>query len=133
MRTLIALAAALGALALAGPASAAVFFHSPSGNIRCVIQAAELARCDITERAWQPSPKPKSCPGDWGNGLQVGLRGRGRFTCANDAVPAGRELPYGKSIRRGRFRCRSRRSGMRCVNVRNHHGFALNRARALRF
>jgi hypothetical protein len=63
----------------------------------------------------------------------VGLRGRGRFTCANDAVPAGRELPYGKSIRRGRFRCRSRRSGMRCVNVRNHHGFALNRARALRF
>ena len=61
------------------------------------------------------------------------MRGRGRFTCANDAVPAGRELPYGRAIQRGRFRCRSQRSGMRCVNRRSDHGFAVNRARALRF
>jgi hypothetical protein len=133
MRSLIALAAVLAGLVAAESASAAVFFHSPSGNIRCVIQAGELARCDITQRNWQPPPKPKSCPGDWANGLQVGMRGSGRFTCANDAVPAGRELPYGRAIRRGRFRCRSRRNGMRCANLRTHHGFALSRAQALRF
>jgi len=133
MRALTGLAVLIAALAAAESASAAVFFHSPSGNIRCLIQAGQLARCDITEREWQPPPKPKSCPGDWANGLQVGMRGKGRFTCANDAVPAGRELPYGRAIRRGRFRCRSLRNGMRCANLRSHHGFAVSRARALRF
>jgi uncharacterized protein DUF6636 len=133
MRTLVALAAVLGALVVAGPASAAVFFHSPSGNIRCVIAAKSLARCDITKRDWSPPPKPRTCPGDWGNGLEVLFRGKGRFVCANDAVDAGRALPYGESITRGRFRCSSRRSGMRCVNTRNRHGFALSRERARRF
>jgi hypothetical protein len=65
--------------------------------------------------------------------MHVGPRGRGRFTCASDAVPAGRKLGYGRSIRRGRFRCTSRRSGMRCVNRRSGHGFALSRERARRF
>jgi hypothetical protein len=133
MGKLLALAVALGTLVAAAPASAAVFFHSPSGNIHCVIQRTELARCDITRRDWSPPPKPSSCPGDWGNGLQVLFRGKGRFVCANDAVSGGRKLPYGESIRRGRFRCRSRRSGMRCVNTRNGHGFALSRERPLRF
>jgi hypothetical protein len=133
MRGLIALAAALAALAAAAPASAATFFHSPSGNIRCVIARTSVARCDITERDWSPPPKPRSCPGDWANGMQVDLRGRGRFTCASDAVSGGRTLHYGESIRRGRFRCASRRSGMRCVNLRNAHGFALSRSRARRF
>jgi hypothetical protein len=48
-------------------------------------------------------------------------------------VNAGRELRYGESVRRGRFRCRSRRSGMRCVNTRTGHGFALSRERVRRF
>jgi hypothetical protein len=133
MRILVALAAVVGTLAAAAPASAAVFFHSPSGNIRCVVDRTSTARCDITERDWSPPPKPRSCSTDWANGMQVGFRGRGRFTCAGDAVPAGRELGFGESIRRGRFRCTSRRSGMRCVNVRNDHGFALSRERARRF
>jgi hypothetical protein len=42
-------------------------------------------------------------------------------------------LAYGDAIRRGRFRCRSRRDGMRCVNVRTEHGFLLGRERARRF
>jgi Family of unknown function (DUF6636) len=133
MRRLIALAVAGGALVAAAPASAAVSFHSPSGNIRCVIAAKSHIRCDITHRDWQPPPKPSSCEFDWGNTLEVGLRGRGRFGCVSDAVNAGRELPYGESITRGRFRCRSRSSGMRCVNTRNGHGFALSREHVRRF
>ncbi|HYN92197.1 MAG TPA: DUF6636 domain-containing protein [Thermoleophilaceae bacterium] len=133
MRLVAALATVLAALAAAAPASAATFFHSPSSNIRCVIDRTSLTRCDITERDWSPPPKPRGCPGDWGNGVEVGLRGRGRFTCAGDAVPGGRSLAYGDSIRRGRFECFSRRAGMRCVNHRNGHGFAVSRERARRF
>ena len=133
MRALVAVAVAAGVLVAAAPASAATFFQSPSGNIRCVIDRTSIARCDIGRRNWTPPPKPRSCPGDWANGMEVGFRGRGRFTCASDAVPEGRTLGYGESIRRGRFRCTSRRTGMRCVNRRNGHGFALSRERARRF
>jgi hypothetical protein len=133
MRSLVALAVVLGSLAAAQAASAAVSFHSPSGNIRCVIAAKTHTRCDITHRDWRPPPKPQTCEFDWGNTLEVGLRGRGRFGCVSDAVEPGRVLPYGEAIARGRFRCRSRRSGMRCVNTRNDHGFALSRERVRRF
>ena len=133
MRRLLAPAVVLGALAAAGPASAAVSFHSPSGNIRCVIAAKIYTRCDITQRDWRPPPKPRMCEFDWGNTLEVGVRGRGRFGCVSDAIDPGRQLSYGDVIQRGRFRCRSRRSGMRCVNTRNGHGFALSRERVRRF
>jgi hypothetical protein len=133
MRKLVLLAALVAVLAAAGPASAATSFHSPSGNIRCVIDRTSFTRCDITNRDWSPPPKPQSCEFDWGNSLRVGFRGRGRFICVSDAVDAGRTLDYGQSIKRGRFRCRSRKSGIRCVNVRNGHGFALNKQRARRF
>jgi hypothetical protein len=133
MRKLVAAGVAAGALAAVAPASAAVSFHSPSGNIRCVIAARIYTRCDITQRNWRPPPKPRSCEFDWGNTLEVRLHGHGRFGCVSDAVEPGRVLPYGESIARGRFRCRSRRTGMRCVNTRNGHGFALSRERVHRF
>ena len=133
MRRLVALSVVLGSLTAAQGAPAAVSFHSPSGNIRCVIAAKIYTRCDITVRDWRPPPKPRSCEFDWGNTLEVGLRGRGRFGCVSDAIDPGRVLAYGDSIQRGRFRCRSRRSGMRCVNMRNGHGFALSRERVRRF
>ena len=50
MRRLLPLAALVTALAAAAPASAATFFHSPSGNIRCVIDRTSFTRCDITNR-----------------------------------------------------------------------------------
>ena len=109
-------------------------FQSPSGNIGCVIGRRGGVRCDIRNRDWRPPPKPASCMLDWGFGLTVGRRGRGRFVCAGDTtLGQGRRLAYGDAIRRGRFRCVSRRSGMRCVNRRNGHGFALSRERARRF
>jgi hypothetical protein len=132
VRKLPVLAVLLGSLVAAAPASA-VSFHSPSGNIRCMILAKVDTRCDITQRDWRPPPKPRSCEFDWGNTLEVGLRGRGRFGCVSDAVDPGRVLGYGQAISRGRFRCRSRTSGMRCVNTRNGHGFALGRQSVRRF
>jgi hypothetical protein len=115
-------------LAAASPASGATSFVSPSGNIGCAVGRDLGARCDIRERTWSPPPKPSWCPGEWGNGLTVGKRGLGRYTCANDTVFGGsRRLAYGESIRRGRFVCKSMRSGMRCVNSRNGHGFKLSR------
>jgi hypothetical protein len=133
MRKLVPVAALISALAVAAPASAATSFHSPSGNIRCVIDRTAFTRCDITNRDWSPPPKPRSCEFDWGNSLGLSFRGRGHFLCVSDAVDSGRTLDYGQSIKRGRFRCRSRMSGIRCVNVRNGHGFALSKQRALRF
>jgi hypothetical protein len=133
MRKLVTVAAVVGALAAAAPASAATFFHSPSGNIRCVIDRTSFTRCDITSRNWSPPSKPRSCEFDWGNSLALGFRRPGHFICVSDAVDAGRRLAYGDAIRRGRFRCRSRVTGMRCVNVRNGHGFALSRQRVTRF
>ena len=133
MRALVAALVIAGALVAAGSASAAVSFHSPSGNIRCVIAASALTRCDITHRNWRPPPKPRTCEFDWGNTLEVALRGRGKFGCVSDAVEPGHVLGYGRSITRGRFRCRSRRTGMRCANTRTHHGFALSRERVRRF
>ncbi|MEA2332511.1 MAG: hypothetical protein QOH58_2649 [Thermoleophilaceae bacterium] len=125
MRALVVALAA--SLVVAAPASAATFFKTPSGNIGCVISKS-VARCDISEKAWTPPPKPASCPVDWGNGLVVSRRGSARFTCAGDTVLGGqRVLGYGDDISRGRFRCVSRRNGVRCVNTRNEHGFKLSR------
>jgi uncharacterized protein DUF6636 len=133
MRRLVPLAAAITTLVAATPASAATFFHSPSGNIRCVIDRTSITRCDITNRDWSPPPKPSSCEFDWGNSLGLGIRGRGRFLCVSDAVDRGRTLNCGDAIRRGRFRCRSRVSGMRCTNVLGGHGFSLSKQRVRRF
>jgi hypothetical protein len=133
MRSLVAFTAVLASLLAAAPASAATFFESPSGNIKCVMDKSSGVRCDIRVRDWKPPPKPDWCPVDWGNGLELSARGRARFTCAGDAVPDGRALAYGDAIRRGRYRCRSRRTGMRCVNLRTSRGFVLSRARVRRF
>jgi hypothetical protein len=119
------------ALAMAPPAHAApVQFESPSHNIGCYL-AKSGARCDIKAHTWTPPPKPKACDLDWGNGLEVGRSGFGRWVCAGDTVLGGkRVLGYRESLRRGRFQCTSYRNGMRCANLRNDHGFKLARRKA---
>jgi hypothetical protein len=134
MRLLLLTVFGFVAMAMAPPAHAApVSFKSPSHNIGCYL-AKSGARCDIRARAWDPPPKPKSCDLDWGNGLEVGRRGFAQWVCAGDTVFGGkRVLGYRKSIRRGRFKCTSRRNGMTCVNLRNDHGFKLARRKATWF
>ena len=131
MRLALLTLCGFAALALAPPAHAApVLFESPSHNIGCYL-AKSGARCDIRKHTWTAPAKPKWCDVDWGGGLEVGRRGTGHVVCAGDTVLGGElVLAYRKSIRRGRFECTSRRNGMRCVNLRNDHGFKLARRRA---
>ena len=69
MKLFAVTAIAVGALALAPPAGATVFFKSPSGNIGCALSAHTGVRCDIRHHAWKPPKKPKWCDVDWGGGL----------------------------------------------------------------
>jgi hypothetical protein len=131
VKRFLALAVAV-ACGVAASAQAAQF-QSPSRNIGCAI-TRQAVRCDIREREWKPPPKPRSCRVDYGQGVYVARRGKARFVCAGDtALGVGPVLDYGRTIRRGRFRCKSRTDGMRCVNRRNGHGFFLSRARVKRF
>ena len=124
MRWFAAFLGLTGLLVLAPTASA---FRSPTGNIGCAM-TSQSVRCDIRERSWRPPAKPRSCDVDFGQGVSVDRTGRGRFVCAGDTtLGVGRTVGYGALVRRGRFACRVRVSGVRCLNTRNRHGFALSR------
>lgn len=121
------------ALASARPAAAIKSFQTPSHNIACVLTASSV-RCDIAKRSWSAPPKPRSCPLDYGNGLEVRLHGRARFTCAGDTVLGmGSVLAYGGVKRKAPFVCRSLESGVRCLDRNNGHGFFLSKQFARRF
>lgn len=101
-------------------------FQSPSGNIGCML-IGDLARCDIVRRQWSPPPRPSSCPQivDYGQGLEVGHSGAGRFVCAGDTArdPAAPKLAYGTATRHGHFLCQSATSGVTCTDETSGHGF----------
>ena len=105
-------------------------FHSPTGNIGCVV-ASGVARCDVKQRTWSPPPRPPSCPSevDFGQGLEVGKSGPGRFVCAGDTAldPTAPVLPYGTASEVGGFSCVSRSTGMTCTNRTSGHGFFISR------
>lgn len=130
-------------IALAVPTSASAFqvrlFHSPDGNLGCVMTFGKEAfggeaRCDIDEHEWPTPATPKSCPLDYGNGLFVGPRRRAAFVCAGDTtLHQGKPLAVGKSIELGPYKCKSLEGAMRCVNRDTGHGFVLSRQAAKRF
>ena len=132
--TLLTSALALSLTVLAGSDAAAFKgFEAPSGNIGCIM-TEQGARCDIIHHSWPLPKKPKSCEFDYGGSLFVGDKGRGVYGCVSDsAFGAGPVLPYGESLRKGRFRCTSEEVGVRCRNVRNGHGFLLSRQRVRLF
>src|SRR5690242_17426115 len=107
----------MAAAVLAAPASAKIrLFQSPSQNIGCVIatgNGGNEARCDVAQHTWKAGKKPKNCQLDYGQGLVVGDKGRAQFVCAGDTtLHQGSVLPYGSSVRLGKFRCASSTSGM---------------------
>ena len=113
------------------PAAAGAFtgFHSPSGNIGCAISQSGV-RCDIARKDWKSPPKPHTCDFDWGHSIGLNRGGKPHFLCISDTtLGLGDPLPYGETIARHRFRCKSLTSGVRCVNKRNGHGFKLSRER----
>jgi hypothetical protein len=131
--TLLGLALLLVALALPAVAPAATlrFFHSPSGNIDCLVSSYQ-ARCDIRSHTFTSPPKPARCDLDWGQSIAVGKASRrGGFACIGDTVrdPTGKAkaLAYGRTLHAGTLHCTSQTAGMRCANARGH-GFLVGRA-----
>jgi hypothetical protein len=110
-----------------GTATAAMHgrkFQMPSGNIACGYYRGVL-RCDIRS-GLNPEPK-RDCELDW-TGLTLDADGKAGPQCAGDTVadPDAGTLEYGAKWKRDGVVCRSRRSGLRCHN-RKDHGFFLSR------
>jgi hypothetical protein len=127
---------ALALLLTASPALADDFlaFHSPSGNIHCIIATGAdfaQARCDMRDLTPSFTRPPADCDLDWGSAFSVGLDdSQGQLACVGDTVmmPDSLELGYGDSLTQGGFTCTSDQSGMRCTNPAGH-GFSLSKAR----
>ncbi len=110
------------------PTGPSVYFTMPSGNIGCMIYSdGGVVRCDIRQRDWAPPVKPADCEYEFGRILILG-RTAG-FGCASDtALGAGPVLPYGSTIRHGKYECRSDEVGVTCTNLESGHGFLLSAA-----
>jgi hypothetical protein len=111
---------------LAQPVAQTKFFHSPSGNIQCELVSNEggrnYARCQATHQ-------PRSA--------KLGLNGKTKVcagvSCLGDGPEHSFTLGYGKTTRLTRFRCKSLRTGMRCVVISSSHGFKISRTGVTRF
>lgn len=116
----VALAAA--ALTLAAPAAAQAEiapFVTPSKQIFCayISDGGGQIRCDprfLNDR-----------------GFLLTTSGKARKIKITDTIadPEAPVLAYGKTFRRGPFRCTSRRAGLTCEHRSNGHGFFLSRER----
>jgi len=107
-------------------------FQSPSGNIRCIIDApvGNFARCDLGVDSQTYTERPATCDGDWGTSFGVLANGPGFLNCVTDAIGAPEEhpvLPYGDEIAVSGITCRSEPTGMTCTNT-NGGGFVVRRA-----
>lgn len=104
-------------------------FSSPTGNIGCAIDK-DYARCDITDKSWDPPADP-SCDLEYGDAIEVSGDDEGRFVCHGDTTRGSKDvLEYGDSLqatRSGVVFCSSAESGMRCENRETGHGFSISR------
>lgn len=121
------------ALMAATPAFAddQIWFHSPSNNIHCLIDAgAGEVRCDMVTVTNQSfGRKPADCQGDWGHSFSVGKAGKGYPGCVSDTVvnPGSFTLDYGKAVTLAGITCSSEKTGVTCRNGAGH-GFSLAKA-----
>lgn len=111
----VALSATVPAAAQAGIAP----FVTPSKQIYCayISDGGGQIRCDalfLNDR-----------------GFLLKTTGKARKIKITDTVadPEAPVLAYGKTFRRGPFRCTSRRAGLTCEHRSNGHGFFLSRER----
>ena len=111
-----------------------ISFRTPTGNIGCVFSAGltgaekPTIRCDIRSRL-RPAPRrPKRCPLDYGDSIQVSQFGRVTLVCHGDTAidPQARVLQYGRTWRRDGLSCTSRFDGLTCTNE-SKHGFFMSR------
>ena len=129
----VVLAAVLAAVVPPGSQAATAYFETPSRNIACAWHSdfGGSLRCEIRSLLRPMPPRPAACDVDWGYGISMGRAGRSRVLCAGDTVRRTGKVPilaYGRTWRRGGFKCTSARTGLRCVNA-SGHGFFLSRER----
>ncbi len=129
---------ALSVLALsAGPAAAATTlpgFHSPSGNIRCLLLAGKPANllCNIGQASYTKQLQTQCMAGasvDW-HGFMLPAARKATPNCSGGILytqrPVYVNLAYGTSWSRGGFTCDSRLSGVTCRSA-HGHGLFLSR------
>jgi len=110
-----------------------LWFHSPSGNIQCMIGSftnSQMAECHISEATPSFTTRPENCGGDWGNRFFVMQDGVGERSCWTDLyfLPENSvTLPYGGSITFKAVTCASDATGMTCRNT-DGGGFFLSRS-----
>lgn len=109
-----------------GGALTAAAFHSPSGNIECGMSDKRGSR-GVECWSFRPPQKARLYAGGRVT-ICRGSEARCRIGNAGE-VPT---LRYGKQITVGRFRCLSRRTGVRCTVIRTGKGFLINAARVIR-
>ena len=113
-----------------------IYFHTPSGNIHCMLMSGDYAsaRCDMQELTQSFPNPPKDCDLDWGDAFEVTQNDRGHVLCHGDTVmnPDSMELGYGASATLGDFTCTSQKTGMTCTNAQGH-GFTIAKARQILF
>lgn len=107
------------------------FFHSPSGNIHCVIgteEGMDYAECQILDFTYKPPPRPASCPtGDYGDVAAVNPRETAFWYCGRGPISAGTVLPYGHKFKVGTVVCDSEKNDMMCSESPSGHFFVLSR------
>jgi len=125
---------ALLLILLATPALADdfIYFHSPTGNIHCMLMQGDYngVRCDMQTLTQSFPVRPRDCDLDWGDAFEIGLNDRkGAVVCHGDTVmtPDSMVLGYGASVSLGDFTCSSEKTGVTCTNARAH-GFTLSKA-----
>lgn len=123
MLLVIALAAAP-----AGAATTLPGFHSPSGNIRCLLLAGRPANllCTIGQAVYTKQLQNQCIARaslDW-HGFMLPAARKGTPDCSGGILytqkPSYVNLPYGTSWRRAGFTCDSRRTGVTCRNTKGH-------------
>ena len=106
-------------------------FHSPSGNIRCLLAPGRVLRCDLRRADYAAAlqarcMRPGGAGVDW-HGFELPAARKGTVTCSGGILynpgtqrPAYANLPYGQTWRRGPFTCDSRVTGVTCRNTGGH-------------
>jgi hypothetical protein len=104
-------------------------FHSPSGNIACLVLPSNDLLCTIVHAGYAATLQSRCGGLDW-HGFMLRSTGPGAVNCAGGILSRGRPsyvtLPYGTSWKQGRFTCSSHTGGVTCRN-RNGHGLFVSR------
>jgi hypothetical protein len=125
----VVLAAIAAPLAVAAPLAGV---RTPSHNIACAATPAAL-HCDIATASYRARLQ-KRCSSpptglDW-HGFELTPKGKGAITCSGGVLVMGPvryvTLGYGRTWRNGVYTCRSRITGLTCMN-RAGHGLVLSR------